>query len=98
MFYDGNMLATQYTFTKKKVKSNPEQSSFKIKCAVLKKAILKKRFEIQGGGQEMAMMCGVMVKLLTTAILVNLLQLGCFGLDTIFPHRYTITETCSDNG
>jgi len=39
------------------VKSNPKQPSCKKKCAAPKKAIVKKS-EIQGGGQEMAVMVG----------------------------------------
>jgi len=43
----------------KEVKSNPKQPSCKKKVCGPKKAIVKKdACEIQGGGQEMAMMVG----------------------------------------
>jgi len=47
------MLAKQYAIAKE-VKSNPAV----IKCVALKKTIVKKRFKIQGGSQEMAVMVG----------------------------------------
>jgi len=44
----------------KEVKSNPKHPSCKKKCTALKMSIVKseKRCEIQGGGQEMAVMVG----------------------------------------
>ena len=44
----------------KEVKSDPKQPSCKKKKKkkTLKKAMVKKRCEIQGGGQEMAVMVG----------------------------------------
>jgi len=42
----------------KEVKSNPKTAHLYKKCVAPKKAIMKKRCEIQGGGQEMAVMVG----------------------------------------
>ena len=42
----------------KEMKSTPKQPSCKKKDVALKKAMVKKRCEIQGGGQEMAVMVG----------------------------------------
>ena len=43
--------------TQKELKSNQKQLSCKKRCGP-KKAIVKKRCEIQNGGQEMAVMVG----------------------------------------
>jgi len=44
-------------YLQKEVKSNSKQPSCTNQCVALKKAI-EKRYEIQDGGQEMAVMVG----------------------------------------
>jgi len=60
-FNDGNILATQYAILKCPVKSNPKQPSCKRKCTA-PKGHCEKSFEIQSGGQEMALMFGLWQK------------------------------------
>jgi len=51
------MLAIHSMQLQKEVKSNPKQPSCKKKCPAPKRPLWKK-CEIQGGGQEMAVMVG----------------------------------------
>ena len=55
LLYKGK-IATIDGIMKKKWNLIPKQPSCKKKCVSPKKAIVKKRCEIQGGGQEMAVM------------------------------------------